>query len=975
MNAPTHPEVPESAVAVVGMSCRLPGHIRSPHALWDALLDGRDLITDHTEDHPRADILPAAILTDDEQGFDAAHFGLSPTEVAAMDPQQQMLLELVDEAFQNAGMALADWRGARVGLWVGSSCLDQALLRLGPDQGGTMVDTAGALPSMLANRISRHPHFNWTGPSEAIDTACSASLVAAHRARQALVCGEVDLAVVATANTLRLDTHTRMFARSGVLSDDGRVHPFDRKGSGFVRGEGAGVVVLQRAADTPATGTRPRALVVGSLTNCDGSGSPIGTPNVAGQVDLLTRAYAQAGLDPHDVDYVEAHATGTAVGDAAESRALGKVLGRARDEDDPLLVGAVKPNVGHQEGGAGLIALIKVVLCLEHGTIPPAIHHTTPLPVLRRMGVAVPTTARPWPRRGHTPTAGVSAFGFGGTNAYLILQQAPALGAEAEHTDEADRSHEDHRSHVVPISASSPAALRQTAATWSAAVQDEVAVREVASTAAHRRDHHTGARAAVVASIPPLVRSGLDALAQGRTHLSLAGPRQPVHKPLVVFVYPGHGAHPSTPAGPHGMRAEPVFTDALLRARTALLVERLEIDPTPGLARIQPSQWAWQVAATALLGSWGITPDVVVGHSLGEIAAAHTAGVLSLQDAALVVAQRSRLLEQTASNGELLATSLDPVRAHELVRSWPRVAVASINAHHATVLSGPTPDLAAVDQQLSQQGVWTRRIADAPPAHSPLVAEQAQQLPDMLKTIRPHPARTALWSTATAARVQGPEMDASYWGRQLRSPVLLHQVMRNLAEQERPIVVVEIGARSVLAGALAATLSQAHRRYEVDPPLVTTAGPDAPRENFLTALAHLYTFGLNPAWPTPRTASAVRLPLRAWTHQDPSAPSASNEAVRLGPLDPDQARAVIAEQVTSLVQGLAPQGGLDLSAGTVLAEVGLESLARAHLHTQLIACLPDLTGLPAASVQQASTVSALIDTVIEHWSPSHLSHP
>ncbi|WP_435109244.1 type I polyketide synthase [Nocardiopsis synnemataformans] len=965
MNTSTHPEVPESAVAVVGMSCRLPGHIRSPHALWDALLDGRDLVTDHAEDHPRADILPAAVLTDDEQGFDATHFGLSPTEVAAMDPQQQMLLELVDEAFQDAGMALADWRGKRVGLWVGSSCLDQALLRLGPGQGGTMVDTAGALPSMLANRICRHPHFNWTGPSEVIDTACSASLVAAHRARQALVCGEVDLAVVGTANTLRLDTHTRMFARSGVLSDDGRVHPFDRRGTGFVRGEGAGAVVLQRAADTSATGTRPRALVVGSLTNCDGAGAPIGTPNVAGQVDLLTRAYAQAGLDPRDVDYVEPHATGTAVGDAAESRALGKVLGRARDEDDPLLVGAVKPNVGHLEGGAGLVALIKVVLCLEHQVIPPVIHHTTPLPVLRRMGVAVPTTARPWPLRGHTPTAGVSAFGFGGTNAHLILQQAPASGAEAELTDGADRS------HVVPVSASSPAALRQTAATWSAAVQDEVAVREVAATAAHRRDHHTGARAAVVASIPPLVRSGLDALAQGHTHLCLAGPRQPVHKPLVVFVYPGHGAHPSTPAGPHGMRAEPVFTDALLQARTALLVERLEIDPAPGLARIQPSQWAWQVAATALLGSWGITPDVVVGHSLGEIAAAHTAGVLSLKDAALVVAQRSRLLEQTASNGELLATSLDPVRAHELVRSWPRVAVASINASHATVLSGPVSDLAAVNDHLTTQGVWTRRIADAPPAHGPLVAEQAQQLPDLVKSIRARPARTALWSTATAARVQGQEMDAAYWGRQLRSPVLLHQVMRHLAEQERPIVVVEIGARSVLAGALAATLSQAQRRYEVDPPLVTTAGPHAPRENFLTALAHLYTFGLNPTWPTPRTASAVRLPLRAWTHQDPSAPPASAEAVRLGPLDPDQARTVIAEQVLALVRGLVPQGGPDLTAGTVLAEVGLESLARAHLHTQLIARLPDLAGLPAAAVHRATTTGELIDAVIEHWSPSH----
>lgn len=970
MTTPTPHELSESAVAVVGLSCRLPGRIRSPQAFWGALLDGRDLVTDHDRDHPRAAILPAAILTEDEQGFDATHFVLSATDVAAMDPQQQMLLELVDEAFQDAGMALADWRGKRVGLWVGSSCLDQALLRLGPGQGGTMVDTAGALPSMLANRVSRHPLIDWTGPSETLDTACSASLVAAHRARQALAWGEVDLAVVASANTLRLDTHTRMFAASRVLSADGRVRPFDRNGSGFVRGEGGGVVILQRAADTQATGTRPRALVAGGLTNCDGAGAPIGTPNVKGQVDLLTRAYAQAGLDPQDVDYVEAHATGTSVGDAAESRALGKVLGRVRAEDDPLLVGAVKPNVGHLEGGAGLIALIKVVLSLEHGMIPPTIHHTAPLPVLRRMGVQVPTTARPWPQRGHAPTAGVSAFGFGGTNAHLILQQAPpAPDPGAEHIGGADRS------HIIPISASSTGALRQTADTWAAAVTDEVAVREVAATASHRRDHHTGARAAVVAALPPLARAGLAALAQNHTHLSLAGPRRPVHKPLVVFVYPGHGAHPSTPTGSHGMGAEPVFTDTLLRARLALaLPHDVPVDDADGLARVQPSQWAWQVAATALLASWGITPDVVVGHSLGEIAAAHTAGVLDLEDAALVVAQRSRLLEQTSGQGELLATSLPPDQAHELVRSWPTVAVASINAAQTTVLSGPVVDLAAVDKQLSRQGVWTRCISDAPPAHGPLVADQAQQLPDLVKAIRPRPARTALWSTATAARVQGPEMDAAYWGRQLRSPVLLYQVMRALAGQERPIVVVEIGARSVLAGALAATLAHAQRRYELDPPLVSTGGPAAPRENFLAALANLYTFGLDPTWPTPRSSLPVRLPLRAWTHQGPSAPPASKGAVRLDPLDPDQARTVIAEQVTALVRDLAPQGGPDLFANTVLAEAGLESLTRAHLHTQLITRLPDLAGLPAATVQQAPTVSAIIDAATRHWAPALLPH-
>ncbi|GAA1118529.1 beta-ketoacyl synthase N-terminal-like domain-containing protein [Nocardiopsis metallicus] len=959
---------PDSSVAVVGLSCRLPGHIRSPQAFWDALVTGRDLVTDHTDAHPRADILPAAILTETEQGFDAAHFGFSPTEVAAMDPQQQMLLELVDEAFQDAGMALTDWRGKRVGLWVGSSCLDQALLRLGPGQGGTMVDTAGALPSMLANRLSRHRLIDWRGPSEALDTACSASLVAAHRAHQALLTGEVDLAVVASANTLRLDTHTRMFAASRVLSDDGCVHPFDQGGSGFVRGEGGGALILQRTADCPTTGTRPRALVAASLTNCDGAGAPIGTPNVAGQIDLLTRTYAQAGLAPDQVDYVEGHATGTAAGDAAESRALGRVLGRARPEGEPLLVGGVKPNVGHLEGGAGLIALIKVVLSLEHGVIPPTIHHTHPLPALQRMGLQVPTTARPWPQREHTPTAGVSAFGFGGTNAHLILQQAPpAPNPPSAHSDE------DQAPHLIPLSASSTAALAQSAGLWSAAMGQAGSVRQVAATAAHRRDHHHGARAVVLADSAPQAAQAWDAAAQGRTHLSLAGPRRPAHKPLVVFVYPGHGAHPATLSGHHGLEAEPVFTQALERARLAAFLES-DQGEAAGLARVQPAQWAWQVAATALLASWGVRPDVVVGHSLGELAAAHTAGVLTLHEAALVVAQRSRLLEQTAPKGELLATSLDPARAQELVRSLPTVAVASINAANATVLSGPIGELDLLADQLAKSGVWTRRISDAPPAHGPLVADQAEQLPDLVKTIRPRPATTALWSTATAARAQGPEWDAAYWGRQLRSPVLLHKTVRALAEQERPVVVVEVGARSVLASALASTLAQAQRRYEVDPPLVCTDGPAAPRENLLMALGQLYTFGLNPSWPTPSTPTAAPLPLRAWTHHSSAAPQNANQVVELSALETERARTVITERVTALVRGLLPQGSALPQGDAVLAEAGLGSLALAHLHIQLIHQLPDLAGLPAHVVHQATTMSALVKAITQFWAPAHLAH-
>ena len=937
-------------IAVVGLSCRLPGHIRSPQQFWEALTTGRDLVTDHTNEHPRANILPAAILTESESRFDSAHFGLSVTEARAMDPQQKMLLELVDEAFQDAGLSLTSQRGKRVGLWVGSSCLDQALLRLGPGQGGTMVDTAGAIPSMLANRVSRHPWVDWTGPSEVVDTACSASLVAVHRARQALVCGEVDLAVVAGTNILGLDTHTRMFAASGVLSSDGRVRPFDRSGTGFVRGEGGGVLILQRATDTTAFGTRARALLMESSTNSDGARHPIGTPNPEGQIDLLTGVYAQAGIDTRQVDYVEAHGTGTPVGDSAEARAAGRVLGKHRDVAHPLWMGSVKANLGHLEGAAGIIGLTKVILSLEHGTIPPTIHHTTPIRALDRMGVRVPTTTRPWPSRGHS-TAGVTALGFGGTNAHVIVQAAPARSRGPRHAG-------DGRAHVVPISAGSPTALSVTATAWSDHLTEKgYDLDEVAATAAHRRDHHTGARAATVATSGPVLAQQLAEVGRGGAGLMTAGPRRPRGRPRVVFVYSGHGAHPTEPLGHHdGLGGEPAFHREWNQAMEAVR-SRQAGRVCLGMARNQPMQWAWQVAATAVLRSWGVVPDVVVGHSLGEVAAAHTAQVLSVEHAAAVVVERSLLLEETAATGALVATALSLDRAHDVARTRPDVAVAAVNGPHSTVLSGPLEQLRALSQEWEAQGTWARLIEDAPPAHGPLVAEQADRLPGLLTCVRARAANIPMVSTTTALRVRGTEMEGAYWGRQLHDPVQLEPAISSLIEPGRPVVLVEIGARSVLASALASTLAQADRRYEIDPPLVTTAGPSGQQEDLLLALAHLYTHGIDPHWPIPDTSTPVPLPLRSWNHDhvDPSTAT----IVRLQDLDIERIEQVIEDQVIRTVRELTARTGSELTPSTPFTDLGLESLARAHLHTQLLTRMPDLAGLDRQVVQQAMSVQEL----------------
>lgn len=417
---------------------------------------------------------------------------------------------------------------------------------------------------------------------------------------------------------------------------------------------------------------------------------------------------------------------------------------------------------------------------------------------------------------------------------------------------------------------------------------------------------------------------------------------------------------------PYGLGAAPVFVKALEQAMAEVRSfhsDRARVAPA-GLAQVQPVQWAWQVAATALLRSWGVVPDAVVGHSVGEIAAAHTAGALDLGQAARVVGERSLLLEETAKEGALLATALSADQAQELARSWPGVAVAAINAPRSTVLSGPLALVQDLAQELQARGVWVRMIEDAPPAHSPSVAGQADRLPDLLGEMTAHPARVPLVSTVTGQRVQGTEMDGTYWGWQLRATVRLQQAIESLVEPGRSVVLVEIGARSVLASALASTLALADRRYEVTPPLVSTAGPGQPLQNLLAALAELYTHGIDPHWPTPSTPAPVPLPLRAWDHGLALAPEVG--AVSLLDLDSRQALEVIEEQVTLAVRDLVTGSLGEVSSCTQLTDLGLGSLARAHLHTLLLTRMPDLSGLDRQVALQAATAGDLARQAYHH---------
>jgi acyl transferase domain-containing protein len=928
--------------AIVGTAVRLPGGITTPEGFWRALEGGRDLITDpapHLAD--RAHVLPGGILDAAEfEGFDAAHFGIPDEELALMDPQQRWLAETADEALQDAGIAPRTLRGSRTGVWIGSAGIDQVTINMAPGAGGTLLDVIGSLPSILAARVAFH--FDLRGPAITVDTACSSSLVALDQAVTALESGAVDTAVVGGGGIMLTDNGNRAFRASGVLAPGGRCRPFSADAEGFVRAEGAGVVVLRRLEDARADGLRVRAVVRGTGVNADGAGMARGIfqPSTEAQAELLRWVYGRAGIDPADVDYVQAHGTATPEGDGVEARALGAVLGRGRAPDDPLLVGSVKSNLGHTEGAAGLVSVIATALAIEHRRIPPVLHHAPARRGLARMGLEVPTEVRPWPERGHPPTAGVSSFGIGGTNAHAVLQAPPPDTARP--TPARPRRRGAARPHVIPVSAGSRRSLTATAGRWAPVVASAADLGAVADTATHRRDH-LAERAAVVAADPARAGAALAALAEGRAHPALVGPHTAPERPFAVLVFSGHGAHwPGM--GRDLVRTEPVFADALREALAALArhvpAERLWRPggdvPLSGMDAVQPAVFAFQVASARLWRSWGVRPEAVVGHSLGEAAAAHVAGVLDLDDAARLVAERSRLLAESAPLGGLLAVGLPADRtAAELDREGGGLDLAACNGPDSTVVAGPRPRLAALYARLKEAGVRATLLADDAPAHSSLIADHARRLGRALEGLAPAPGEVALWSTATGERADGTAMGADYWARQLRAPVRLYPAVRALAEgaaeRRRTPVLIEVAARPVLAPSLMATLAEAApdvSGWDGDDPAVVTGtradGDEA--ADMARALAEAGTRGLAVARPR-AAAPAVALPLRVWDRPR----ARGDEQAHLGhavvaastPGERYEAALIL---VRELVGAVAGRAATEIGAGESLLDLGLESL-------------------------------------------------
>jgi myxalamid-type polyketide synthase MxaE and MxaD len=870
-------------IAIAGIGCRFPG-ARGPEELWRLLREGRDAVGevppsrfDIDRFHDPRPAVPGRICTrmggflDGVDLFDPAFFGISPREAARMDPQQRLLLEVAWEALEDAGLVPERLADTPVGVFVGMCYNDYEDLQFGDPASYDIYGVVGGFRSVAAGRVSRA--LGLRGPSLTVDAACASSLVAVHLACQSLWSGECEVAIACGANLILEPQVSIGFSQARMLAPDGRCKFGDSRANGFVRSEGIGVVVLRRADLARADGDPGYALILGSASNNDGaSGASMMTPGREGQEDLLRRAYRQAGVAPAEVGYVEAHGTGTPAGDPVEIGALAAVLGEARPPDRPLLVGSIKTNLGHTEGAAGIAGLIKLALCVEHGEIPASLHVREPNPAIPwwDLPVALQRQLTPWPAGPGPRRGGVSSFGINGSNAHVVVGEAPR---PAETTPPRARP-----VHLLPLSARTPRALAELARSYGALLRRAGAPEpgDIAAAAALRRAHHEH-RLAVVGRDAEDLAERLDAFRAGEARAgTTSGAASSQARGKIAFVFPGQGPQ-WLGMGRELMRHEPVFLAALEACDREIrehagwsLLEELAAGETESrlgeVDVVQPALFAVQVALAALWRSWGVEPDAVVGQSLGEVAAAHVAGALSLADAARVICRRSRLVKSTRGQGGMAVVelSLEEARA-ALNGAGGRVAVAVSSAPRSTVLSGEGEALRAVLERLEAAGVFCRPINVDYASHSAQMDPLCEELLRCLEELRPGPARVPFYSTVTGAVADGAELGAEYWARNLRELVLFTESLRRLLEEGHDVF-IEVSAHPVLL----VSLQQAFQYWGQTGALaLPSARREAELPTLLGSLGALYTAGRAVDWRRlhPAGGGRVRLPSYPWQHE------------------------------------------------------------------------------------------------------------
>ncbi|HEV2639013.1 MAG TPA: SDR family NAD(P)-dependent oxidoreductase [Actinocrinis sp.] len=796
------------SIAIIAMSCRFPGRVRSPEDLWRLVSDGVDATGDFPDNrgwdteslyHPDPDAAGKTYVTRggflyNADQFDAEFFELSPREAVATDPQQRLLLETAWEAFERGGIDPAALAGSRTGVFAGVIAQDYVGVLRGVPSSFEGYLSTGNTTSVASGRIAYT--FGLEGPAVTIDTACSSSLVALHLACQSLRAGECDLALAGGATVIATPATFIEFSRQRALASDGRVKAFSAGADGTAWGEGAGVLLLERLTDAHRNGHQVLAVIEGSAVNQDGASNGLTAPNGPAQERVIRQALGTAGLEPGEVDAVEAHGTGTALGDPIEARALLAAYGRNRPAGRPLWLGSVKSNLGHTLAAAGVAGVIKMVMAMRHGELPRTLHvdELTPHVDWESGEVRVLTEPRPWPREGRPRRAAVSSFGISGTNAHVILAEEPAR----TNTDQPARlpaaadggvsTTDDSPAAPVPwlISAKSEAALRAQArklASFLAAGPD-LRPRDVGRSLATTRaalDH----RAVIVGATPEDFTEGLGQLTRGEPSAHVVT-GTPVGSSGVAFVFPGQGAQWPGMAVPL-LQDAPAFRRRLHDCADAIrpytewdLLEVLHGDPrAPALDRVdvvQPALFAVMVSLAELWQAHGIRPAAVAGHSQGEIAAACVAGALSLDDATRIVALRSRALADAAGDGAMASVDEPAAAVGDRVERWAGVlTVAAVNGPRSTVVSGDTAAIEELITECKLTGVRARRIPVSYASHSPRMEALRERLRRDLAGIRPRRSDIPFYSAVTGGILETTGLDAEYWYTNLRATVQFEQ--------------------------------------------------------------------------------------------------------------------------------------------------------------------------------------------------------
>jgi acyl transferase domain-containing protein/NADPH:quinone reductase-like Zn-dependent oxidoreductase/NADP-dependent 3-hydroxy acid dehydrogenase YdfG len=866
-------------IAIVGIGCRYAGGVTDAESLWQFLLDKRDGVVevpadrwslakfyDADPDAPgRMYTRKGGFLTDSLWEFDADFFGVSAREASIMDPQQRLLLEVGWEALEDAGLA-GRAMGGSVGVFVGAFTTDNALARMSPIS-RTAINGHTAMSSsqtLLSNRLSYA--FDFRGPSMTIDTACSSSLVAFHQATRAMEAGECELALVGGVNVMFKPETFISMCKGRFLAFDGRSKSFDAAADGYGRGEGAGIVVLKRLDAALRDRDRIYAVVRGSGVNQDGRTSAIPVPNPVAQEELALRVCRDAGVSPHEIVFVEAHGTGTAVGDPIEMSALGKVYGAVAGRREKLYVGSLKSSIGHTEAASGIAGLIKAALTVHHRMIAPQgwLDTLNPAIPFDQLNLEVPTTAVPVPDCYGTALAAVNSFGYGGTNAHVILEQPPV-------NDQSAHDWSAPAYPVMPISGRSVEAVRVLAGDYADLLEKTNKPSDVVAAAWTRRAHHPFRAAFPCTDIHNLVTE-LRAFAgdAGRSARRTVGGS--VAEP--VFVFSGMGPQWWAMArellsagGVFARTAKEVDAEFQAIAGWSILTELLCDEGDSRMARTeiaQPANFLVQVCLAAELAERGVQPAAIVGHSVGEVSAAYLSGALSLSDALLVSFHRSRLQATTAGAGTMLAVGVSEAEAREAISADEGISIAAVNGPSSVTLAGAGDVISRLHQTFTDRGCFARLLQVEVPYHSHLMDPILADTRSALHSIRPRTPKIPLYSTVHAARVTGAQWDAEYWCDNIRQPVRFADTIDLLIAAGHRVF-VEVGPHPVLSGYIREILIRAG---ETGTSIATLCRGDGDQERLRQAIGELYIAGVlddtHGAGPDADVSPHVQLPRYPW---------------------------------------------------------------------------------------------------------------